>query len=289
MELQDVLRSLWRRWYIVVVGLIAAAGAAFGLLTVIPPTYSQVSTSFMAPGKGSVEPGDNPLLYLGGLTQQRDLVVRAVQADSVREPILETHPGADFAVTPDFSVSGPVVMVTATGQTPAATTAILDAATAAVAKQLEDLQIEVGTPATARTTIYNVPIDSEPKIVRKQQLQLTVVGTGGVLLLALFLAVLIDGRSQARVRRKQTTEPEDPVTDDHVLEAPRPQGTISAPPTTMISAVHIGPASGPPRRRELQAVLHHTEAAGQGVSNGHDEAGRANAETFFQRRSAGSV
>jgi hypothetical protein len=283
-ELQDVLRSLWHRWYIVVLGLLAAGGAGYTLMSVIPPTYEQVSSSVMIPGKGSVEEGANPLLYLTGLTQQRDLVVRAVQTDDVREPILAAHPGADFAVEPDYLVSGPVVMVTATGPSADATTSILQAANAAVARELAQLQSEVDTPVDARSTLLDVATDSVPTVVRKKQLQVTALGAGGVLLLSILAAVLVDGRLQARASRRRPPDgdagPADAPSADITLASGR-LGTVAAPPTEAITVIPLGKATAPPR--QLRSVRVRPFADGEAAERGDDRG------TPFQQRRAGSV
>ena len=41
MKFTETLRKLWRRWYIVLPGIIVAAAAAAGVWNVIPPGYEQ--------------------------------------------------------------------------------------------------------------------------------------------------------------------------------------------------------------------------------------------------------
>ena len=86
MNVVDTLRGLLRRWYVVVAGLILAILAGAGTYSVVEPGYERTSTQLLVPGEGLVPPGvTNPYLYLGGLTQAADLVVRVMKSSEVLE------------------------------------------------------------------------------------------------------------------------------------------------------------------------------------------------------------
>ena len=221
MNLYDVLMSVIRRWYIVLVGVLAAAGVGVAVFLHVPPTYEQASSSLLLPGSTTVEEGSNPLLFVGGLVQQRDLLIRAMQADDVRDPILEAHPHAGFTVGPDFTTSGPVVAVHAEGETKAATTAIMLAANEAVAAELEDLQARVGAPPSTWTTMLELVTDKGPTVIRKTQLRSTAGAVAAVLAFSVLVAALVDGRVLARRRQPKGAGPEPdpaPATAAHLAE-----------------------------------------------------------------------
>ena len=92
--IRAVLGSLWRRWYITFPGLLVAGLLAVGAWFVVPPTYERSASEFLVPGSGSLpQNATNPFLYLNGLTQAADVLVRALGSNNVASeiPVSYTH------------------------------------------------------------------------------------------------------------------------------------------------------------------------------------------------------
>ena len=87
MVLSDMLRSLLRRWYIVVLGVILTVAGVYGAYTVTPVTYSATSTVVLLPPEKSVKDGDNPYLYLGGLGQALNVLVITMNSAASQEEV----------------------------------------------------------------------------------------------------------------------------------------------------------------------------------------------------------
>ncbi|GAB2456323.1 hypothetical protein [Xylanimonas ulmi] len=223
MQIADVLKSLTRRWYLTVLTLALTLGGAYAVFVTVPPTYQQTASIVLVPGPASVAEGANPLLYLGGLTYQRDLLLRSLGSGSVRGPLLQEHDGADFSVDPDYATQSPVVLITAVGPTPGETTAMLNAVQAAAQVQLDRVQEQVNAPQDTLSGIVQVGEDTSPSTVNSDRLKLTGL-TGAVLgVVGVLLTIFIDVRLVARRRKaaenrrsRHGVELDDPVEPDPV-------------------------------------------------------------------------
>ncbi|MFT3877026.1 MAG: hypothetical protein QM708_11485 [Propioniciclava sp.] len=193
------MASLVRRWYVLVAGIVIAAAAVAGVSTSVPASYTQISSAVLIPAKGVFPEGGNPFLYLGGLTQQRDLLVRTMLSDDVMSRVVNGDPQAELVVEIDGTTAGPVVVLQATSSSPDGATSLLQRANDALVIELGRLQAEVDTPPSAQTTLLPLAQDAEPDRSLKAQLQLSVVVGGGILLITLIAAVWLDGRSPRRV------------------------------------------------------------------------------------------
>ncbi len=199
---------LARRWYLVVLGLLGT-GALCGLTaTLIGPTYESSASMALVPGPATIVENGNPLLYLGGLTQARDVLVKSVEADEVMRSFSDVHPGTTIDVLPDGSSSGPLITVSVSAASEqAATVAMADMMTT-VSTELRHLQDEVAVPETSRMSALMLARDFEPTVVRKTQMRAVgtalAVGVG----LTLFVTATIDGLLLARSARRRERERE---------------------------------------------------------------------------------
>lgn len=213
MNVAEILRSLRRRWYIVVPGILAAIALAVGAWTVVQPSYERSASQMLLPGTDSVPEGGNPYIYIGGLTQAADVVVRALGSNNVMESIAEEYPGAQVQVSRDPSSSGPMILITVTAPTDEGASAVLDALVAQTAVVMEELQDLEEIPQNNRISVIPVTVDEQS--VPQQRNRVTAAaaaGMGGVVLV-LLLTVLVDGLiiSRARTRRRQVGSPSDDV------------------------------------------------------------------------------
>lgn len=208
MNIADTLRGLLRRWYIVVPGIILAVVGAVGAYVVIQPGYERTATQLLLPGEGTVPAGvTNPYLYLGGLTQASDIVVRVMQGEDVAGKTIEEFPGTEIVVQRDPTVSGPVIQIIVTAKTDEAAGDALDALVAQTAVVLDQLQDEQHVSADDRMTVSTLTQDSTSSLQQKTRLMMSAAAFGGIVIMTIVIASLVDGLS--RRPRRARRQPDD--------------------------------------------------------------------------------
>ena len=238
MTLRELIRSLARRWYLVVIGLLATAGVAAAAVSVAPPSYEGRAYVALMPGEATYPEGGNPFLYLGGGMTMRDILVRVMATEEVGERVLGGHPRAGFSVAPD-PAGGPLLLVTATA--PTAEEAL--AATAAVLEELpatlETLQDGRSVPTGARFTSLVVSQDEEAGVLRSSTNRALITAVVGGLAVTVLLAAWVDAVLESRRGRRRATRANGPSPaqradgqgqppEDDLGEATLPGGTPAA-------------------------------------------------------------
>lgn len=203
MKLADILSGLRRRWYIVVPGLILAVIATVGTWTAAGDEYERTATQVLLPGESSIPEGGNPYLYIGGLGQAADIVVRALGSPNVLTPLLDQHPGTEVTISRDPTTSGPVFMITVLAPSDGAATEVLDRLVGETSTVLENLQDEQGIGARDRITVMPVFVDDESLVQRRNRVMITAFVGVGAVTLVLVGAALADGILLSRSRRRR--------------------------------------------------------------------------------------
>lgn len=201
MYLRDLRQNLLRRWYLVAVGVALTGMLSWLAYGAVAPTFQARANVILLPPESSVEPGGNPYLYLGGLDQALDVLVRALNSDDVAASVREDHPGATYQVGRDESTSGPIVLVEATGSTAESTTGALEAVLALLPETLEGLQQELGVAPTSQITSQPLTVDDEPEVSQKSRLQIVGALAGAGLAGTVLLTGALDALLAARARR----------------------------------------------------------------------------------------
>ena len=202
MTIADTLWGLVRRWYIVVPGLILAVGVAIGAFSLISPGYERSAARLLLPGLGTVPEGaTNPFLFLGGLTQAADIVVRAVGADEAVGELVAAHPGLEVAVTRDPTSSGPVILLTVTADSDAEAELALETLIEQSSATLERLQTEQDVRTVDRITMSTLTASVDSTMQQRTRIVVS-AGAGLVMaLLSLVVASLVDGVAGTRRTR----------------------------------------------------------------------------------------
>lgn len=227
MNLADTLRGLWRRWYIVIPGLLLAIVVALAAWQAIKPDYQRTGTQLLLPGTASIPEAGNPYLYLGGLSQASDVLVTAMASDFEKNSLLTGHAGAEITIERDPLTSGPQILTTVSARSDVEAGEILDAAIVRTKQMLDSLQDVDGITAGNRIGIKTITVDNQSTLIQKTR----VLGVAGaallVLLLTLIVAGLVEGLSTRKRRRRWTDaatpeldEEQPPAKDDVVALQP---------------------------------------------------------------------
>lgn len=247
MNLAETLRGLLRRWYIVVPGLILAVAVAIGAWTVVKPAYERTATQLLIPGQLSLPENANPFLFLGGLSNAADVLVRAVGSESVVNDILEHEQGVEVQVSRDGSTSGPVVLITVTALSDAQAASVLAAMVDRTGTELAALQDAERIPSGNRITVMPITIDDTSTLQQRDRL-VAAVGAGIlVAAVAIVLASLVDGLARQKRRRPSREDPDADADDaDEAAEAAdaeagaEDQVTVDDAPEAVSASAHGG-------------------------------------------------
>ncbi|KFF60733.1 hypothetical protein JF66_02560 [Cryobacterium sp. MLB-32] len=245
MYFTDTLRGLWRRWYIVVPGLLIAASLAIGAWNLIPPGYERSSTQLLIPGAESMPVGANPYLFLGGLVPAADVIVRAVGSANLLDEVVADNPGVKVEVSRDTTTAGPVILIVVTAPTDAAAQKVQGLLVERTAMVLDDIQSKEGIAAQNRMTVLPVTIDN--RSVLQERNRFIAVGTVGFvgLALTLLLAGLVEGFSRNRKRDGDNAANDDghPTATPDAANVTSPSSKLLTPTPTR-APVPSGPSAG---------------------------------------------
>lgn len=228
MKLADVLGALRRRWYVIVAGVLIAVGAFFALWTTIPSEYERTATQLLLPGEATIPEDANPYLFIGGLYQVADILVRAIGPDDVAA-VTADFPGATVTVSRD-TAAGAVMIVTVNAPSDEAAAAVLDDVLALTESRLEQLQNAQRIPVDERVDMVPLTGASESVVIDKNRVLVSVAATVAILALGAGAAVLSDTLLRSRRRRRSGFVPAAVADDqgDETDAAPRRSGVDTA-------------------------------------------------------------
>jgi hypothetical protein len=209
MNFADTLRGLWRRWYIVVPGILLSAGLAASVWSMVPPGFERSSTQLLVPGTESIPAGANPYLFLGGLTPAADVLARAVGSENVKQDVDKEYPGVTIEVSRDNSTAGPVILVAVTAASDDDAEEVLGLLVDRTTSVLDEIQEAEAIAADNRVTLMPITVDSQSVLDQRTRF-IAVAATGlAATALTLFLAAAIEGWSQRRRRRVEVGSDQD--------------------------------------------------------------------------------
>lgn len=200
MNLADTIAALKRRWYIVVTGILVAVVAAYGAWTFLPPSYERSATVLLLPGSATVPDGQNPYLYLGGLGQAADVIVSAIDSNTVLSRETADYPGTKVTVQRDPINSGPAIDIQVTSSSDRSTGAVLKAVLGQVSTTLESIQDKESVPVKNRISVTTLSADDQSTIANKTRLLGAAGAAIALLVVSLLVAAMVDGLSRRRRR-----------------------------------------------------------------------------------------
>ena len=223
MDLFDVIRSCFRRWYVVLPLLLATAWFVHNTYTSVKPVYYSNAVVGLAPPNSTVSYGEpgvpvprNGLLEVGGAAVVMNMAVLGFDDPSVRAQVVAGGGKADFVVKMFPSpVTGsgsqeqlPVIMIEATESDPTSAARTVELAAAQADPVLRNLQQQAGVPDAQMARALSAappsaPIAATPSRT-KSALSLSVVGAAIAILLGVVVDVLMMRWKARRQKGRQT-------------------------------------------------------------------------------------
>jgi len=216
MNLTDTLRSIIRRWYLFLLGLLLTAGMSWSMYNYIQPTYEAAGSILLMPAEEIVGDDGNPFLYLGGMSEVVDVLVRRSSSAESVDPLIKQFEGAEIVTTADRTTSSPMVLVEVSALSSDTALDSLKAALTTVTRNLDSMQNEVSVAPSMRISTKELVVDDVATVNNKMQMQIAIVVAAAGVAATLMLTGFIDGVLQARKLRHSRKpdageEPQEPT------------------------------------------------------------------------------
>lgn len=215
MRIKDFWTTLVRRWYIALIALFLAIAGTFYIVQKVGPTYEAEGSVLVFPPVATVQretelqTQGNPYLVLGGVSQARDIVIRALTSKATQEELANEYPDSSFEATPDFTNSAPIILITTKASSSDQAVAALAAVMDRVPSILVDLQSGLDLPTEAQITSRPLVADPSPDPVYSTQIRAGLVAGVAALGLGLLFVGLLDGLLAGRATKKRPKKQDD--------------------------------------------------------------------------------
>lgn len=264
MQLGTVLRSLVRRWYLVLLGLILTLALCYQVQQATPEKYKSQASLVIMPSAQSVGEEGNPYLNLGGMGEALDILTRRLSSEEVRKQIAGEFPGSAYTAETDKGTSGAILLITSTSSNASdalgTTQAVMDEAP----KLLGQMQEALNVPQTSRISTMTLLVDSKATPETKARTQILLISAAGGLGLTFVLVVLIDSILKTRTAHRKGTNAPSPGTGrkipKRIQAAPETVPSRTVPALSPELTLSIAEAQPLRRKRQLRTKPQHNES-----------------------------
>lgn len=201
MNILDLAAAVLRRWYIVLLGIVAAGAVGYYLYQSQPGSFESFAAVSVVPQTGSSpevaasDPSANPYLELdASVAQATSLVVAQVNAADAREIVAARTGGSYEATNVDLTPQTftTTISITATATDPEAARATADAVIDEVRGTLAAMQNRAGVSPDAALRADPIVPPSEGTAAGSSRLRAAGAGAAAVLLLTLLITLTLD-------------------------------------------------------------------------------------------------
>lgn len=239
MEFSEILAQLRRRWWLVLVGVLATGAMAYGTTLAVAAQYTAQSSLVLIPPRTTADAPANPFLAIGGLNPAADVLVRALNVGTFHDEHTPAGSSLKYTVSRDTNASGPLLVVDASAPTPQGVMQLLDQVVNQAPVTLAQLQKDVGVQDSVAIRITEVARVAAPTKDTKSQTRALLVVVVFGLAATVLLVRLVDTIVSRRVRRPRRR----PASAD-TASASVPEPNRSVHESTSASAPHEAPVAG---------------------------------------------
>jgi len=237
LDLFDVVRSCFRRWYIMIPLLLLTAWYAHQAYASVKPVYYSQAVIGLAPPSYRIDQAvagqpvpRNGLLDIGGAPLLANMTALSLKQPTVVNRVVALGGMPDYIArmfpTPPNAQPIPLVMIENTASDPAASMKTLELVTNEMSSALEAIQRQANVPPTMMVNSFLVSPPSRPVAAMPTRTRATasiaVAGIGLSVLTTVFVDVLLDRR------RKRVEERPKAASDNQPSPSPdRPSGDVA--------------------------------------------------------------
>ncbi|NYG07383.1 hypothetical protein BJ986_001870 [Phycicoccus badiiscoriae] len=231
--LSEIWSSMRRRWYLLILGVLASLGLAVGTGIAVGPKYTLVSEVLLMPPASSTPGRSNPYLILDGLSPAVDVVSLAAVDPAMLEKMRAEGLDAEVLVERDILSPAPLAKVTVTATTPSKALTAQDIMLKQLPGTVAQLQSSAGIVASQQITTSVIVAGSKPATVRKGQVRYAlaalIVGGATTFMLIGGLDVVLTRRRQRRLDSVPASGPVPSLLEDHPIDTPPTSASETAP------------------------------------------------------------
>jgi hypothetical protein len=227
MTLSDTLASLLRRWYVVLLGFALTCGLGWATYQSFPPRYETSGSILLMPADATVGDEGNPYLFLGGMNDALDILIRRTNASEVQEQVLANYAGASYTAERDAETQSPIIVISAEASSAEDALQLLTDTLTVLRGNLINMQAELSIPEARQITMRDLVINDEAVQNSKMALQLSLVVLGAGFVGTLMATGLVDNFISRRSQVHSGRRPDATVPDDMAQE---PDSAASPPP-----------------------------------------------------------
>lgn len=207
MDLFDVVRSCFRRWYVMLPLLLATGWFAHNTYVSVKPIYYSSAVIGLAPANSQIQYAPaggqvprNGLLDAGGVSLMANMAVLRMRDPVVIGQVVAAGGRSDYGAKmfpgPASAPQLPLIMIEMGSPTPESTTKTLQLAASQADPVLRAIQQESGVPDELMVRAISVSPPSQPVVATPSRTKATITIVIAGVLLAVLVTVIIDVISQ---------------------------------------------------------------------------------------------
>lgn len=259
----DTVRLLLRRWLFVLLACALATLAGVGAWVSTPLQYqSQAQVLFLPPTlQPDVKGGRvNPFLVLGkAVTVTADIIRIDVSDAESRASLVAKGALPDYQVVTSVAQNGgPILIVTAVGDSPVSTQRTMALVVKEISTTLRDVQRAASAPAGFYISATQLTATPAAQPVQQNRVRLAAAAAGGALLLLLALIIVVDrwrgSRRRYRGSSRAQVQPESEATTESAGAAPHSAADSDLDQGRDFDRVSADPAAQDARRVATRRV-----------------------------------
>ena len=243
MDLAEIFRVMRRRWYVLLPGLLLAAGLTVAVALVVPVTYQSQSTVVLLNSQKATRAYDgNPFLSTQtSLTGMADSLARNLNSDASIRALKSRGATGTFEAKLADNAQGPLMWLTVTGTDESSVLASDRILTAYAKERLEAFQEQQSVDENAMIRMMTIVASQNPVAQTKTRLEYMIMAGGAGFVISMIATFYVEARKRSRgPEREPGSDPEpEPDPDPELAEEPaEPEEEITFPrPKTEESVV----------------------------------------------------
>ncbi|WP_371668109.1 chain length determinant protein [Streptomyces sp. NBC_00289] len=210
MDLAEIFRVMRRRWYVLLPGLLLAAGLTFAVTSVVPVTYQSQSTVVLLNSqKATVAYDGNPFLSTQtSLTGMADGLARNLNSDASLRELKSRGATGTFEAKLADNAQGPLMWLTVTGTDKASVLASDRILTAYAKERLKQFQEQQSVAPKAMIQMTTIVAPQNPVAQTKTRLEYMIMAGGLGFVLTMVAAFYVEARKRSpRPGQRPGSEP----------------------------------------------------------------------------------
>ncbi|MEV5846276.1 chain length determinant protein [Streptomyces sp. NPDC051985] len=279
MDLAEIVRVMRRRWYILLPGLLLAAGLVVAVTVLVPVTYQSQSTVVLLNSQKATQAYDgNPFLSTQtSLTGMADSLARNLNSDDSLRDLKARGAKGTFAAKLADNAQGPLMWLTVTGTDQDSVLSSDKILTAYAKERLDQFQKDQSVAPKAMIRMTTIVPPQNPVAQTKTRLEYMIMAGGLGLVLTLAAAFYVEARKRSSRTPAPEAGPVEPAREAAVAAPARPAGesiveetlAIRQPPRWSKTSADGAPAAEPDAPQPAMAVASAAEPLDEESTHGH--------------------